>query len=64
MHLLKRLTQQVQTFQVNRWHDVKGTWQHLRDLDPKVKLKGKTTGICDGVSSTAALVFYCFSFIL
>ena len=28
------------------------------DLDPKVKVIGKKAGICDGVSSTAALVFY------
>ena len=55
MHLLNRLTQQVQTLQVNRWHDVEGTGQNLRALDPKVKPK---------VPSTAALVFYCFSFIL
>ena len=28
------------------------------DLDPKVKVIGKKAGICDGVPSTAALVFY------
>ena len=60
MHLLNRLMQQVQTLQVDRWHDLEGTGQHSRDLDPKVKLKCKTTGICDGVSSTAALVFIVF----
>ena len=41
---------------MNRWHDVEGTGQHLCDLDPKVKLKGKKAGICDGVLSTAALI--------
>ena len=29
----------------------------LCDLDPKVKVIGKKAGICDGVPSTAALVF-------
>ena len=29
----------------------------LCNLDPKVKVKGKEAGICDGVPSTAALVF-------
>ena len=29
----------------------------LRDLDPKVKVKDKKAGICDGVPSTAALVY-------
>ena len=28
----------------------------LCDLDPKVKVKGKKAGICDGVPSTAVLV--------
>ena len=28
----------------------------LCDLDPKVKITGKKTGICDGVPSTSALV--------
>ena len=32
----------------------------LCDLDPKVKVKGKKAGICDGVPSTAALVFAYF----
>ena len=36
----------------------------LCDLDPKVKVKGKKAGICDGVPSTAALVFFVFVFIL
>ena len=29
------------------------------DLDPKVKVKGKKAGICDGVPSTAALDTFC-----
>ena len=29
----------------------------LCDLDPRVKVIGKKAGICDGVPSTAALVF-------
>ena len=29
----------------------------LCDLSPKVKVKGNRVGICDGVPSTAALVF-------
>ena len=29
----------------------------LCNLDPKVKVKGKEAHICDGVPSTAALVF-------
>ena len=28
------------------------------DLDPKVKVIGKKAGICDGVPSTAALVYF------
>ena len=32
----------------------------LCDLDPKVKVKGQKAGICDGVPSTSALVFFCF----
>ena len=32
----------------------------LCDLDPKVKVKGKKLGICNGVPSTAALVFISF----
>ena len=32
----------------------------LCDLDPKEKAKGKKVGICDGVPSTAALVFVYF----
>ena len=32
----------------------------LCDLDPKVKVIGKKAGICDGVPSTAALVFFKF----
>ena len=32
----------------------------LCDLDPKVKVKGKKVGICDGVPSTAALVLVLF----
>ena len=32
----------------------------LCDLDPKVKVIGQKAGICDGVPSTSALVFYCF----
>ena len=30
----------------------------LCDLDPKVKLIGQKAGICDGVPSTSALVFF------
>ena len=30
----------------------------LCDLDPRVEVKGKKGAICDGVPSTAALVFY------
>ena len=30
----------------------------LYDLNPRVKVKGKKVGICDGVPSTAALVVY------
>ena len=30
----------------------------LCDLDPKVKVIGQKVGICDGVSSTSALVFF------
>ena len=30
----------------------------LCDLDPKVKVIGQKAGICDGVPSTSALVFY------
>ena len=33
------------------------------DLDPKVKVIGTKSGICDGVPSTAALVFLMFMFI-
>ena len=29
-------------------------------LDPKVKVIGKKVGICDGIPSTAALVFLAF----
>ena len=32
----------------------------LCDLDPKVKVIGKKTCICDGVPSTSALVFFYF----
>ena len=32
----------------------------LCDLDPKVKVIGQKAGICDGVPSTSALVFYAF----
>ena len=32
----------------------------LCDLDPKVKVIGQKAGICDGVPSTSALVFYLF----
>ena len=32
----------------------------LCDLDPKVEVIGKKAGICDGVPSTAALVFDIF----
>ena len=32
----------------------------LCDLDPKVKVIGKKASICDGVSSTSALVFVFF----
>ena len=32
----------------------------LCDLDPKVKVIGQKAGICDGVSSTSALVHYYF----
>ena len=32
----------------------------LCDLDPKVKVKGQKAGICDGVPSTSALVFFSF----
>ena len=30
----------------------------LCDLDPKVKVIGQKAGICDGVPSTSALVFW------
>ena len=30
----------------------------LCDLDPKVKIIGQKAGICDGVPSTSALVFF------
>ena len=30
----------------------------LCDLDPKVKAIGQKAGICDGVPSTSALVFF------
>ena len=30
----------------------------LCDFDPKVKVIGQKAGICDGVPSTSALVFY------
>ena len=30
----------------------------LCDLDPKVKVIGQKAGICDGVPSTSALVYY------
>ena len=30
----------------------------LCDLDPKVKVIGQKAGICDGVPSTSALVFF------
>ena len=30
----------------------------LCDLDPKVKAIGQKAGICDGVPSTSALVYY------
>ena len=33
----------------------------LCDLDPKVKVIGQKAGICDGVPSTSALVFVCFT---
>ena len=33
----------------------------LCDLDPKVKVIGQKAGICDGVPSTSALVFLCFT---
>ena len=33
----------------------------LCDLDPKVNIREKR-GICDGVSSTAALVYYMYHF--
>ena len=33
----------------------------LCDLDPKVKVIGQKAGICDGVPSTSALVFFVFS---
>ena len=36
---------------------MEGTDNILCDLDPKVKVKGKKESICDGVPSTAALVF-------
>ena len=32
----------------------------LCDLDPKVKVIGQKAGICDGVPSTSALVFFIF----
>ena len=32
----------------------------LCDLDPKVKVIGQKAGICDGVPSTSALVFFFF----
>ena len=31
---------------------------NLCDLDPKVKVIGQKTGICDGVPSTSALVLF------
>ena len=33
----------------------------LCDLDPKVKVKGKKAGMCDGVPSTSALVRLAFA---
>ena len=33
----------------------------LCDLDPKVKVIGQEAGICDGVPSTSALVFFIFA---
>ena len=35
----------------------------LCDLDPTVKVIGQKAGICDGVPSTSALVFFCFVFV-
>ena len=32
----------------------------LCDLDPKVKVIGQKAGICDGVPSTSALVYFKF----
>ena len=32
----------------------------LCDLDPKVKVIGQKAGICDGVPSTSALVYFIF----
>ena len=32
----------------------------LCDLDPKVKVIGQKAGICDGVPSTSALVYFFF----
>ena len=32
----------------------------LCDLDPKVKVIGQKAGICNGVTSTSALVSTCF----
>ena len=36
----------------------------LCDLDPKVKVIGQKAGICDGVPSTSALVFFVTKFVL
>ena len=33
----------------------------LCDLDPKVKALGQKAGICDGVPSTSALIFFYFA---
>ena len=33
----------------------------LCDLDPKVKVIGQKAGICDGVPSTSALVYYYYT---
>ena len=41
---------------MHKSYNLEGTEPHLSDLDPKVKVKGKTAGICDGVPSTSALV--------
>ena len=36
----------------------------LCDLDPKVKVIGQKAGICDGVPSTSALVYFYLHFLL